>query len=232
MDTEIKVLGVFPVQEVVTDLAELFRQETGHTVTPTFTTSGVIRERLTAEEPADVIILNDYEIDELIAERAVVAGTRIIARFGLGVVVRRGAPLPDISTPETLKRTLLSAKSIIYGNPERVRGGAHFAEVLRRLGISDAVKEKTLLSSGGPASSEAVARGEAELGVQGLSKSLVAEGATVAGPLPKELQKIMTLSAGVAARSAVPEAAQAFVAFLAQPSFKSKFAEAGMDCQE
>ncbi len=233
MNTNIKVLGVFPVRAVVGELAELFWRETGHTVAATFTTSGVIRERLTAGEPADVIILNDYEIDELIAERAVVAGTRIdIARFGLGVVVPRGAPLPDISTPEALKQTLLSAKSIVYGNPERVRGGAHFAEVLRRLGIADAVKEKTLLSSGGPASSEAVARGEAELGVQGLSKSIVAKGATVAGPLPKELQKIMTLSAGVAARSAVPEAARSLVVFLAQPSFKSKFAEAGMDCQE
>jgi molybdate transport system substrate-binding protein len=126
MNTEIKVLGVFPVRMVVTKLADLFRQETGYTVTLTFTTSGVIREKLAAGEPADVIILNDYEIDELIAQGAVVTGTRTdIARFGLGVVVRRGAPLPDISTPEALKRTLLSAKSIVYGNPERVRGGAH-----------------------------------------------------------------------------------------------------------
>ena len=66
MDTEIKVLGVFPVQAVVTDLAEVFRQETGHTGRLTFTTSGVIRQRLAAGEPVDVIILNDYEIDELV----------------------------------------------------------------------------------------------------------------------------------------------------------------------
>lgn len=228
-DTRIKVLGVFPVQAVVTELAELFRQETGHAVTLTFTTSGVIRQRLAAGEPADVIILNDYEIDELVGQGVLATGTRTdIARFGMGVVVRRGALLPDISTPEALKQTLLSAKSIVYGNPDRTRGGAHFAGVLRRLGIADAVKGKTLLSTGGAASSEAVAKGEAELGVQGMSKDILVEGATLAGPLPKDLQKILTLSAGVAARSALPESARAFVAFLAQPSLRSKFAEAGL----
>lgn len=230
MDTEIKVLGVFPVQAVVTDLAELFRQETGHTITLTFTTSGVIRQKLAAGEIADVIILNDYEVDELVGQGVVAAGTRTdIARFGLGVAVRRGAPLPDISTPEALKQTLLSAKSIAYADPARARGGAHFAGVLQRLGIADAVKGRTLLSSGGAASSKAVANGKAELSVQGVSKNILVEGVTLVGPLPKDLQKIMTLSAGVVARSAVPEAARAFVAFLARPSFKSKFAEEGLN---
>jgi molybdate transport system substrate-binding protein len=234
MDTEIKVLGVHPVQAVVTDLAELFRQETGHTVMLTFTSSGVIRQKLAAGEPADVIILNDYEIDELVGQGVVATGTRTdIARFGLGVAVRRGAPLPDISTPEALKQTLLSAKSIAYGNPDRARGGAHFAGVvLQRLGIADAVKGKTLLSTGGAASSQAVAKGEAELSVQGTSKNILVEGVTLVGPLPKGLQKVMTLSAGLAARSAVPEAARDFVAFLARPSFKSDFAKAGLDYRE
>ena len=233
MDTEIKVLGVFPVQAVVTDLAEVFRQETGHTGRLTFTTSGVIRQRLAAGEPVDVIILNDYEIDELVDQGVVATDTRTdIARFGMGVVVRRGAPLPDISTPQALRQTLLSAKSIVYGNPDRTRGGAHFAGVLQRLGIADAVKGKTLLSNGGTASSEAVAKGEAELGVQGMSKDILVEGATLLGPLPKELQKIMTLSAGVATRSVAPEAARAFVAFLMRPCFRPKYVEAGLDYRE
>lgn len=234
MDTEIKVLGVFPVQAVVTDLAEVFQQQTGHTVTLTFTTSGVIRQKLAAGEPADVIILNDYDIDELVGQGIVATGTRTdIARIGMGVAVRRGTPLPDISTPEALKQTLLSARSIVYANPDRTRGGAHFAGVvLQRLGIADAVKGKTLLSTGGAASTEAVARGEAELSVHGISKNLLVEGVTLVGPLPKDLQKIMTLSAGLTARSDVPEAARAFVAFLTRSSFKSKFAEAGLDYRE
>jgi molybdate transport system substrate-binding protein len=230
----IKVLGVFPVEAVVTDLAGLFRRETGHTVTLTFGTSGIIRQKLAAGEPADVIILNNYEIDELAGQGVVAAGTRTdIARFGLGVTVRRGAPLPDISTPEALKQTLLSAKSIAYADPERARGGAHVARVvLQRLGIAEAVKRKTLLTNGGAASSETVAKGEAEISVQGISKNILVEGVTLVGPLPKDLQKIMKLSAGVAARSAVPEAARAFVAFLARPSFRPKFAEEGLDYRE
>ncbi len=229
-DTEIRVLGVFPVEAVVTDLAELFRQETGHTVTSVFTTSGIIREKLAAGESVDVLILNDNEIDELAQQGVVASELRAdIARFGLGVAVRRGAPLPDISTPEALTRTLLSAKSIVYADPKLGRGGAHFAEVLKRLAIADAVKGKTLLSSGGTASTEAVAKGEAEVSVQGIAKHILVEGVTLVGPLPKDLQKIQTLSVAVAARSLLPEAARAFVAFLTRPSFKSRFAAEGLD---
>ena len=234
MDTEIKVLGVFPVEAVLVDLGELFHQDTGHTVTPAFETTGVIRQKLGAGDAVDVIILNDYEIDELMGQSIVAAGTRTdIARFGLGVAVRRGAPLPDISTAEALKQTLLSAKAIAYADPGKGRAGAHFERVvLQRLGIAEAVKGKTLLSTGGSASSEAVAKGEAELCVTGMCKNILVEGVTLVGPLPKDLQKVITLSAALVARNTEPEVARAFVAFLARPSFTSKFAEQGLDYRE
>ncbi len=131
MDAEIKVLALPPVQAVVTDLAEVFRQETGQAVKLTFRASGIIRQMLVAGEPADVIILNDYEIGELVGQGVVATGMRTdIARLGLGVAVRQGAPLPNISTQEALKQTLLSAKSIVYANPDRARGGAHIAGVV------------------------------------------------------------------------------------------------------
>ncbi|HXV79076.1 MAG TPA: substrate-binding domain-containing protein, partial [Candidatus Binatia bacterium] len=183
MTTEINLMGVFPVEAVVTDLAKLFRQETGQTVTMTFTTSGRIREKLAAGEPVDILILNDNEIDELVRQGVVTSEPRSdIARFGLGVAVRRGAPVPDISTPDALKETLLAAKSIVYADPRRGRGGAHFADVLQRLGIVEAMKGKTLLSTGGTASTEAVARGEAELSVQGIAKHILVTGVTLVGP--------------------------------------------------
>lgn len=229
MNSEIKVLGVFPIEAVVSDLAEIFRRETGHKVTLSVSTSGVIREKLAANEPVDVLILNDYEIDELMEQGVVAGSSRTdIARFGLGVAIKSGASLPDISTPEALKQTLLSAKSIVYADPTRGRGGAHFAYVLERLGIAEAMREKTLLSTGGTASTKAVAKGEAELSVQGISKNILVDGVTLVGPLPGNLQKIQTLSIGVTARSVVSEAAQAFVAFLARPSFKPRFAAEGL----
>jgi molybdate transport system substrate-binding protein len=232
---EIKVLGAPPVRAVVTDLAEMFRQQTGHTVTMAFQPLGITRQKLTAGEAVDVLILPDVAVDKLAAEGIVAAGTCAnIARMGLGIAVRQGAPSPDISTPEALKQTLLSAKSIIYTDPALgALGAIHFARVvLPRLGIADVVKGKTVLSTstfGGP---EAVAKGEVELSVQGISEILAAKGVTLAGPLPKDLQQISTFSACVAARSAVPEAARAFIAFLARPSFRQKFAEAGLDYPE
>jgi len=226
---DIKLMGVFPVQKVVTELAELFQQEFGHTVTAAFATSGVIRQKLASGDPADIIILNDNEIVELADQGVFIANTRTnIARFGLGIVVRQGSPLPDISTPEKLKKTLLAAKSIAYADPQNARGGAHVATILQRLGIAGAVKNKTIFSAGGSSTSEAVAQGEAEIGVTGMSKTILAEGTVVAGPLPNELQKYMSLSAGVTTQSLVPEAANAFVAFLAQPSFRQRFAEEGL----
>src|SRR3989475_8944626 len=164
---------------------------------------------------------------------AVVPGSRTdIARTGMGVGVREGAPKPDISTPEAFKQTLLAAKSIVYVDPAHgATSGIHFAGVLQRLGIAESVKAKTKLVPGGyPA--ELVAKVEAELVAHQISEILPVRGVTLVGPLPKVLQKITTYSAGLAARSVVPGAARAFIAFLARPDFKSRFAEAGLDYRE
>lgn len=230
---EIKVLSAGAVRAVVTDLAEAFRQETGHAVTFTFGTVGVVRQKLSAGERADVVIMTDTAVDELARQGAVAVGTRTdIARAAIGVAVPEGAPRPDISTPEAFKQAVLSAKSLVYVDPALgATSGVHFAGVLQRLGIADAVKAKTVLWPGGYAA-EALVKGQAELCVHQISEILPVKGVTLVGPLPKELQKITTYSAGLAAQSAVPEAARAFIAFLARPAFKSKFAEAGLDFRQ
>ena len=230
---EIKVLSAGAVRSVVSGLAEAFGRETGHAVMLTFGTVGALRQKLAAGEPADVLILTDVAIDDLARQGAVATGTRTdIARTGMGVAVREGAPVPDISTPEAFRQTLLSAKSLTYVDPAQgATSGVHFAGVLQRLGIAEAVKGKTRLVAGGyPA--ELVAKGEAELVAHQISEIIPVKGVTLVGPLPKDLQKITTYSAGLAARSAVADAARAFVAFLSQPSFKTRFAEAGLDYRE
>jgi molybdate transport system substrate-binding protein len=230
---EVKVLSAGAVRSVVSGLAEAFRRESGHTVTLTFGTVGAVRQKLAAGEPADVLILSDVAIDDLARQGAVAAGTRTdIARTGMGVGVRQGAPVPDISTPDAFKQALLAATSITYVDPAQgATSGVHFAGVLQRLGIAEAVKGKTKLVAGGyPA--ELVAKGEAELVAHQISEILPVKGVTLVGPLPKDLQKITTYSAGLAARSAVADAARAFIAFVSRPSFKSAFAEAGLDYRE
>lgn len=230
---EIKVLSAGAVRAIVTDLAEQFTRETGHTVTFSFGTVGVTRQKLTAGEPVDVVIMTDVAIDEMAGQGAIVKGSRAdIARTAMGVAVREGAPRPDISTPEAFKQTLLAAKSVTYVDPAQgATSGIHFASVLQRLGIADAIKPKARLVPGGyPA--ELVAKGEVELVVHQISEIVPVKGVTLVGPLPKELQKLTVYSAGQASRAEVPDNARAFIAFLTRPAFKPKFAAAGLDYRE
>jgi len=229
---EIKVFSAGAVRAIVTELSEAFRQETGNTVTLSFGTAGATRGKLASGEPVDVVIMTDTAVDGVIREGAVVAGSRTdLARTGMGVGVREGAPRPDISTPEAFKATLLAAKSLVYVDPAQgATSGIHFKGVLDRLGIADAVRAKTQLVAGGyPA--EKVASGEAEVVVHQISEIVPVKGVVMIGPLPADLQKVTVYSAGLAARSTQPAAARAFMAFLVRPAFKPKFAAAGLDYQ-
>ena len=229
---EIKVLSAGAVKGIVGELAESFRQETGHTVVLTSGTAGQIRQKVTAGDPSDVIFVTDTVLEQLVATRNFVANTRVdIARTGIGVAVRQGAPLPDISTPEAFKQTVLAAKSLVYQNPAiGATSGIHFAGVLQRLGIADAVREKSVLWPGGYAA-EALVKGQADLCVHQISEILPVKGVTLVGPLPRELQKITTYSGALSTRAAEPEAGRAFIAFVARPSFKPKFTAAGLNYQ-
>src|SRR5437773_9599045 len=229
---EIKVLSAGAVKAVIVNVGDQFEKESGHKLSASFGTVGVTRQKLAAE-PADVVIMTDVAIDEAIRQGSVVAGTRNdIARAGVGVGVKEGAPKPDISTPEAFKQTLLATKSLVYVDPAQGgTSGIHFASVLQRLGIADAVKSKTTLVPGGyPA--ELVAKGEVELVVHQISEIVPVKGVTLVGPLPKELQKTTVYAAGVTVASTSKDAARAFVAFLARPDFKPKLAAAGLDYKE
>ena len=231
--TELRVFSAGAVRAIVTELAQTFQQETGHTVTLSFGTVGVTRGKLASAEPVDVVIMTDAAIDDVAAQGSVVPGSRAdLARTGMGLGVREGAPRPDIATSEAFKQTLLAAKSIVYVDPKQgATSGIHFASVLDRLGIAEAVRGKSQLVPGGyPA--EKVASGEAEVVVHQISEIVPVKGVTLVGPLPPDLQKVTVYSAGLAARSAAPETARAFIAFLTRPAFKAKFAAAGLDYRQ
>lgn len=230
---EVRVASVAALRVIVPGLAEAFRQETGHIVTLAFGTAGAVRQKVTAGEPADVVIVTDTGIDELARQGVVAAGTRTdVARTVIGMGIGQDAPLPDISTTEAFKRTLLAARSLVYNDPASgATTGIHFAGVLQRLGITEALKDKTVLAPGGSACETLVSR-RAHLCVTQISEILPVKGVALVGPLPRELQKVTTYSAGLLTRSTTPEAARAFIAFLARPAFRAKFAEAGLDYRE
>ena len=230
---EIKVLSAGAMKSIVTELGESFRQETGHTIVISTGTAGEIRQKMVSGEWTDVVIVTDSVLEQLATPGLIVADTRVdIARTAIGVAVRQGAPLPDIATTEAFKQSILAAKSLVYTDPARgATSGMHFAAVLQRLGIADAVKGKTVRWPGGYAA-EALVTGQAEICVHQISEILPVKGVTLVGPLPKELQKLTTYSAAVASLATKPEVARAFVAYLARPSFKPKLAAAGLDYRE
>jgi molybdate transport system substrate-binding protein len=221
------------VKDIVAEIAESFRQETGHTIALSTGTAGGIRQKMTAGDPADVVIVTDTVLEQLAAAGLIHANSRSdIARTGIGVAVREGAPSPDISTVEAFKRSLLAAKSIVYLDPASgATSGVYIAGLLRRLGIADQVKDKTLLWPGGFAA-EAVAKGQAELCLHQISEILPVKGVRLVGPLPREIQKITTYAAALSTGAGAPTGARAFIAFLTRPTYKAKFAAAGLDFHE
>jgi len=229
---DVRVISAGAVKSIVSELAPAYEKETGNKVVMEFGPMGIVRQKL-ASEPADVVIMSDTVLNDTIAKGGVVAGSRTdIARTGMGVGVREGAPKPDISTVDALKRALLEAKSIVYVDPASgATSGTHFASVLHKLGLVEALKPKTTLVPGGyPA--ELVAEGKVEMVVHQISEIVPVKGVTLVGPLPKELQKITTYSAGVATKAGNAELARGFIAFLTRPAFRAKFAEGGLAYQE
>jgi molybdate transport system substrate-binding protein len=230
---EIKVLSAGAMRGMVAELGEAFRQETGHTLVITSGTAGEVRQKVSAGETVDVVIVTDTVLEQLAGSGLVVSDTRAdIARTGIGVAVREGTPKPDIATTEAFKQALLATKSLVYQDPARgATSGIYFAGVLQRLGIADAVKDKTVLWQGGYAA-EALVTGKAELCVHQISEIIPVKGVMLVGPLPKELQKVTTYSGGVATKATNPEVARAFMAFLVRPAFKPTLAAAGLDYKE
>ena len=186
-----------------------------------------IPSRLQRGEPADVVILAAPALDELIKQGKVVAGSRVdLARSIIGMAVRAGAPKPDISSVDALKRTLLQAKSIAYS--ASASGVYLSTELFPRLGILDQIKDKCKRIESERVGT-VVARGDAEIGFQQVSELLPIPGIDYVGPLPPEVQQVTVFSAGVAAGSKEPDAGRELIKFLASPAAASAIRKSGLE---
>ena len=209
-----------------------FERATGHKVLTAYgpsmgTTTNAIPVRLERGEAADVLIMVGYALDDLAGKGKVIAGSRVdLVKSPIGVAVKSGAPKPDISTPDALKRALLAVKTIAYS--DSASGVYVSTEMFDKLGIKDAMKDKARKIPATPVG-EIVARGDAEIGFQQISELKPVEGIDIVGPLPDELQKITVFSAGIATVSKEPDAAKALIQFLASPAARPEIVKSGMD---
>lgn len=230
---EIKVISANGMQAVMEDLGPKFERASGHTLAITFANLGAIVKRVQGGETADVVVVPQQGIDRFLKDgNAEMENVTVLALSGIGVAVRKGAPKPDISSPEALKRTLLAAKSITYPNPgSGGTVGSHFAKVLDRLGIANEMKPKTIIpkTAGGAAVGALVASGEAELTVHQFQQLIPVAGIEIVGPLPGDLQDNVVFSAAIMAGTKNTEASKALVNFLRTPEAAAVIKAKGME---
>ena len=224
---EIKVLSAGAYKSVVVAIEPEFEKQSGHKLVIDNDTVGALAKRIEGGEAFDVVIVSPAAVDDLIKKGKVAGGTRqVLARVGIGVMVKEGAPKPDVSTVDAFKKAVLDAKSVAYIDPASGgSSGIYLAGLFEKLGIADAVKPKAKLKQGGYVA-DLITSGEAELGIHQISEILPAKGVTLVGPLPAEIQNYTTYAAGLSAGARDVAAAKALIQALAgsmaAPVLKSK----------
>jgi molybdate transport system substrate-binding protein len=223
---ELQILAGGAMTGPLRELAAPFESASGHTLVFRFGTTPELIKLATTGGPFDLGVVPREAFKDAAAQAQFAAGpTTDIARVGLGVAARSGAPKPDISTPDALKQTLLTAQSI--ATIPASAAGAQVLRVFENLGIGEAMKAKTKAQTGPAQIVEVVAKGEVELGVF-LINVLTAPGLDMVGPFPAELQQAVVFTAAVAAHTEEAEAAKAFITYLTTPAATAVIKAKGM----
>jgi molybdate transport system substrate-binding protein len=223
---ELKVIAGGSMTALLNELAPPFEKATGHKLSFHFDSTPNIVARVNAGTPFDVVVVPVDVFKDASAKARFAPGPTIdIARVGYGVAIRAGAPKPDISTTDALKKTLLAAQSI--ASVPASAAGAYVTKVYERLGIADEMKAKTKVQAGPPQIAPAVAKGEAELGVF-LTNVLIAPGVELAGAFPADLQQELVFTSALAADTKEGDAAKAFIDYLKSPAATATIKAGGM----
>jgi molybdate transport system substrate-binding protein len=227
---ELKVFSTIGVQAAMKELGPVFEKQTGDKLDFTFNTAAALTKRIQAGEHADAMILTRQNLETLAKENKASGHITPVASSGISVVVKSGAPKPDISTPEALKATLLKAKTIAYSNP--AAGGAsgvYVGKMIEGMGIADQVKDKTRHPPAGGNAANLVASGEAELAIQQTPEVMSASGVDLVGALPGDLNKVTHFAADISATPTAKSSAEAFVKFLTSPEAAKVFKARGLE---
>lgn len=226
----IKVLSGGAPKEVFLKLAPAFEQQSGHTLDFSFAVLSVLRDRIAAGGTADLLIMPTNMLDTYEQTGVALAAHRaVLGLVSINAVVRNGAPLPDLSTPETVKQAMLESRAIAMATPGATPSGTHMAKVIEQLGIATAMKDRIIHRPALEGGVQLVVSGEAEIGFYPKSEVINIDGLTLAGPLPAALQLTTIYGAAVTAASAAPDATAAFIAFVNDPKNRPVWSQAGFD---
>jgi len=220
----IKVMLSAAFKEAYLELVPPFERASGHKVENLWVPSVQMMNRLKGGETVDLVILSAAALEDL-RQAGIVSERTDLAKSGIGVAVKAGAPRPDISSGAALKRAVLAAKGIAYSTGP---SGIYLIKLFERMGIAEQVKSKVRQVQGVPAGTVA-ARGEAELAFQQVSELLPVPGIDFVGPLPPDVQEITIFSAGLHARAPHPDAARALIKHLTAPAAAPVIIRKGME---
>jgi molybdate transport system substrate-binding protein len=223
---DIKVLSSTGLKAVLEELGPQYEKATGNKLVLTTGSAASIKSQIDQGATFDVVIVTPPLMDGLAASGKIDPGTRaIIARSGLGVSLRAGAPKPDVTTPDALKQTLLNANSIGFNGQGASRAGTE--AMFGKLGIADAIKPKIkLLQNSAPLS---VAKGEVELALSPISEIIGVPGVELAGPVPVDYQSYLVLAGAVSATESNADSAKQLIRFLTGPSVLPVLKAKGME---
>jgi molybdate transport system substrate-binding protein len=226
---ELRVFSTGAPSAAAKVIAAKFSAETGHTVAFTVGQLAAIQQKLAAGEQADVVIVPTTLIAALESEGKLRVRSSVnVARVGIGIVVREGAPRPDVATPGSIRKLLVDAPAIAYSDPESVVGKA-ITHMIEQMGIADVVKPKVTLSYAITGGVNLVADGKVDVGLFIISEILPVKGVTLVGPLPAEFQSYIVFDAAITSDDAASTPAASFVEALSSPAAREAWMAAGME---
>ena len=233
--SDIKVLTAGAYKPVILALQADFEAQTGHRLKVENDTAGALQRRVSAGEAFDLLVITPAALAQLVQAGVVVDGSkndganRRLARVAIGVAVKNGAAVPDISTVSAFQNALLAARAVAYIDPAAGgSSGIYLSQLFDKWGMADRIKAKAVLVPGGLVA-QRVVDGQADIAIHQISEILAVPGATLVGPIPAEVQNYTVYAGGVSAAAAEPAAARALLDALAGPAAAAVLKSKGME---